>query len=145
LEGARGGQVAGGATLREERWTDPPVLLPPLLSPTSGALLASLTDAHLTTISPVNKPHPRRDVIISGSSRCLYAWVPNEEGGEEEEGGAVAGGSGGGGDAEMELMRRAAAAYAFFDADPGGDSAKKKKGGGGGRGKGRGPPGDDSD
>ncbi|KAJ9522787.1 hypothetical protein QJQ45_019813, partial [Haematococcus lacustris] len=35
---------------------------------TSGALLAALVDHNLTTISPVNKPHPRRDVIVSGSS-----------------------------------------------------------------------------
>jgi hypothetical protein len=36
----------------------------------SGALLAALADRNLTTISPVNRAHPRRDVIVSGSSRC---------------------------------------------------------------------------
>jgi hypothetical protein len=39
----------------------------------SGALMRSLTDANLTTITPVNKPHPRRDIVISGSSRCAPA------------------------------------------------------------------------
>ncbi len=38
-----------------------------------GKQLAALTDPNLTTISPVNKPHPRLDVILSGSSRSLYA------------------------------------------------------------------------
>jgi hypothetical protein len=35
----------------------------------TGVLLQQLTDINLTTICPVNKPHPRRDLIISGSSR----------------------------------------------------------------------------
>ncbi|GFH31697.1 WD_REPEATS_REGION domain-containing protein, partial [Haematococcus lacustris] len=42
---------------------------------TSGALLAALVDHNLTTISPVNKPHPRRDVIVSGSSSDDYDGV----------------------------------------------------------------------
>ena len=42
----------------------------------TGRLLAELVDANLTTISPVNKPHPRLDVIVSGSSRSIYAWRP---------------------------------------------------------------------
>ena len=41
---------------------------------------ASAADPNLTTISPVNKPHPREDVIISGSSRSLYAWRPVPDG-----------------------------------------------------------------
>lgn len=45
----------------------------------TGQLLAELVDPNLTTISPVNKPHPRLDVVISGSSRSLYAWRPVED------------------------------------------------------------------
>lgn len=40
-----------------------------LMSATTGALMGQLVDANLTTISPVNRFHPRRDIIISGSSR----------------------------------------------------------------------------
>lgn len=32
------------------------------------------------TICPVNKPHPRLDMIVSGSSRSLYAWRPTAQG-----------------------------------------------------------------
>eukprot|EP00879_Flechtneria_rotunda_P021498 GHRR01022657.1.p1 GENE.GHRR01022657.1~~GHRR01022657.1.p1 ORF type:complete len:165 (+),score=56.42 GHRR01022657.1:63-497(+) len=35
----------------------------------SGRLLQQLTDLNLNTISPINLPHPRLDIIISGSSR----------------------------------------------------------------------------
>ena len=37
-------------------------------------------DPNLTTISSINKMHPREDVIISGSSRSLYAWRPKPDG-----------------------------------------------------------------
>ena len=47
-----------------------------LLDAQRGQQLAALTDPNLTTISPVNKPHPRLDVIVSGSSRSLFAWRP---------------------------------------------------------------------
>ncbi|KAK9810883.1 hypothetical protein WJX73_005316 [Symbiochloris irregularis] len=50
----------------------------------SGQQLAALTDPNLTTITPVNKPHPRLDLIISGSSRSLYAWRPTRETEAEE-------------------------------------------------------------
>ena len=46
----------------------------------SEFLLTCCADPNLTTISPVNKPHPRQDVIISGSSRSLYAWKPVDDG-----------------------------------------------------------------
>eukprot|EP00887_Chlorella_sp_A99_P006546 scaffold3.g6546.t1 len=76
-----------------------------LIDAATGQLVGQLTDPNLTTISPVNKPHPRCDLIISGSSRSLYAWRPAEdeedeegEGGREGGGGPDAlGGSGGGG------------------------------------------------
>ncbi len=42
-----------------------------IMDASSGVLLQQLTDANLTTICPVNKPHPRRDVIVSGSSRYV--------------------------------------------------------------------------
>lgn len=42
----------------------------------TGTLLASLIDPNLETICPVNKPHPRLDAIVTGSSRSLYVWRP---------------------------------------------------------------------
>ena len=47
----------------------------------TGRLLQQLVDPNFTHISPVNKPHPRLDVIISGASRSLYAWRPAPAGG----------------------------------------------------------------
>lgn len=38
----------------------------------TGQLVAEVMDPNITTISPVNKLHPREDVLASGSSR-LYA------------------------------------------------------------------------
>lgn len=35
----------------------------------NGRLLAALADSNLPTIASVNKPHPTRDLIVSGSSR----------------------------------------------------------------------------
>lgn len=35
----------------------------------SGKLLAEVMDADITTISPVNKLHPRDDILATGSSR----------------------------------------------------------------------------
>jgi len=35
----------------------------------NGCLTAQLFDYNMPTISPVNKPHPTRDLIVSGSSR----------------------------------------------------------------------------
>ena len=46
----------------------------------TGHLLQQLVDPNFTHISPVNKPHPRLDGVISGSSRSLYAWRPVPEG-----------------------------------------------------------------
>lgn len=40
-----------------------------IIDGSSGRLLAALVDGHLETITPVNLPHPRLDIIISGSSR----------------------------------------------------------------------------
>jgi len=108
-----------------------------ILDASSGALLRELIDTNLTTITPVNKMHPRRDVIISGSSRSLYMWAPSQQ--EDEEGGlGVAGPSTpaaeqrGAEAAALEALRRASARFTFFDADPGG-SGEKKKGGSGKR------------
>ncbi|CAI5502681.1 unnamed protein product [Closterium sp. Naga37s-1] len=57
------------------------------LDASSGALLGSAVDPHLTTISPVNLPHPRCDLLATGSSRSIYLWtVPEDaEEGEGEE------------------------------------------------------------
>ena len=51
-----------------------------VLDASTGRLLSQLVDANLSTICPVNKPHPRVDVIVSGSSRSLYAWRPVSKG-----------------------------------------------------------------
>lgn len=40
-----------------------------MLDASTGRLVHQLVDSNLTTISPVNKPHPRKDIIITGSSR----------------------------------------------------------------------------
>ncbi|EFN53251.1 hypothetical protein CHLNCDRAFT_26064, partial [Chlorella variabilis] len=56
-----------------------------LLDASTGALVGELTDPNLTTICPVNLPHPRLDLIVSGSSRSLYAWRPAPEEEEDEE------------------------------------------------------------
>ncbi|GJP78480.1 hypothetical protein CLOP_g8774 [Closterium sp. NIES-67] len=49
------------------------------LDASSGALLASAVDLHLTTISPVNLPHPRCDLLATGSSRSIYIWTVPED------------------------------------------------------------------
>lgn len=38
----------------------------------TGQLVAEVMDPNITTISPVNKLHPRDDVLASGSSRFVY-------------------------------------------------------------------------
>ncbi|GAB2274461.1 DNA damage-binding protein 2 [Dionaea muscipula] len=45
----------------------------------TGRLVAEVMDPNITTISPVNKLHPRVDVLASGSSRSLYIWRPKYE------------------------------------------------------------------
>ncbi|KAM7255868.1 hypothetical protein ACFE04_011609 [Oxalis oulophora] len=44
----------------------------------TGELVAEVMDPNITTISPVNKLHPRDDVLASGSSRSLFIWKPKE-------------------------------------------------------------------
>ncbi|KAJ0984113.1 hypothetical protein J5N97_002469 [Dioscorea zingiberensis] len=43
---------------------------------TSGKLVAEVIEPDITTISPVNKLHPRDDVLATGSSRSLFIWRP---------------------------------------------------------------------
>lgn len=50
-----------------------------LLDAATGELVGELVDPNLTTISPVNKPHPRTEAIVSGSSRSLFVWRPIPE------------------------------------------------------------------
>lgn len=38
----------------------------------TGKLVAEVMDPNITTISPVNKLHPRYDILASGSSRCDF-------------------------------------------------------------------------
>nr|GLL42946.1 protein DAMAGED DNA-BINDING 2 isoform X1 [Ipomoea trifida] len=46
---------------------------------TTGQLVAEVMDPNITTISPVNKLHPRDDILASGSSRSLFIWRPAGE------------------------------------------------------------------
>ncbi|KAH7672934.1 DNA damage-binding protein 2 [Dioscorea alata] len=46
---------------------------------TSGKLVAEVIEPDITTISPVNKLHPRDDVLATGSSRSLFIWRPKED------------------------------------------------------------------
>ncbi|CAM6103070.1 unnamed protein product [Calypogeia fissa] len=50
----------------------------------TGQLVAEVVDKNVLTIVSVNKLHPRQDVMVSGSSRSLFLWRPNEEDDEEE-------------------------------------------------------------
>ncbi|KAL6627472.1 hypothetical protein ACP70R_031198 [Stipagrostis hirtigluma subsp. patula] len=45
----------------------------------SGKLLAEVMDPDITTISPVNKLHPKDDILASGSSRSIFIWKPKTE------------------------------------------------------------------
>jgi len=45
----------------------------------SGKLLAEVMDPDITTISPVNKLHPRDDILATGSSRSIFIWKPKTE------------------------------------------------------------------
>lgn len=42
----------------------------------TGRLVAEVVDPNISTISPVNKLHPREDVLASGSSRSIFVWKP---------------------------------------------------------------------
>ncbi|KAF4358811.1 hypothetical protein G4B88_023095 [Cannabis sativa] len=44
----------------------------------TGQLVAEVIDPNITTISPVNKLHPREDILVTGSSRSLFVWRPKE-------------------------------------------------------------------
>lgn len=44
----------------------------------TGQLVAEVMDPNITTISPVNKLHPREDILASGSSRSLFIWRPKK-------------------------------------------------------------------
>ncbi|WCJ29209.1 damaged DNA binding 2 [Euphorbia peplus] len=45
----------------------------------NGQLVAEVMDPNITTITPVNKLHPRDDILASGSSRSLFIWKPKEK------------------------------------------------------------------
>ncbi|XP_059290572.1 protein DAMAGED DNA-BINDING 2 isoform X1 [Lycium ferocissimum] len=45
----------------------------------TGQLVAEVMDPNITTISSVNKLHPREDILASGSSRSLFIWRPNKQ------------------------------------------------------------------
>ena len=112
-----------------------------LIDAATGANVGMLADPNLTTICPVNKPHPRRELTITGSSRSLYAWKPSEEDDEEEsegekerKGGVGSSGGnaysnalgGGEGSSQGALPLRGSSHYMFFDADGKGGAKKKR-------------------
>ncbi|KAJ4782465.1 DNA damage-binding protein 2 [Rhynchospora pubera] len=47
-----------------------------IIDTATGSLLAEITDPDITTISPVNKLHPRADILVTGSSRSVFVWKP---------------------------------------------------------------------
>ncbi|XP_057726306.1 protein DAMAGED DNA-BINDING 2 [Arachis stenosperma] len=51
----------------------------------TGQLVAEVMDPNITTITPVNKLHPRDDILASGSSRSLFIWKPKETSAPVEE------------------------------------------------------------
>jgi DNA damage-binding protein 2 len=53
----------------------------------TGRLVAALADENLTTVPSVNAAHPSLDVVVTGSSRSVFAWRRRDGGEEEEEDG----------------------------------------------------------
>ncbi|KAK1299259.1 Protein DAMAGED DNA-BINDING 2 [Acorus calamus] len=51
----------------------------------TGQLVAEVMESNITTISPVNKLHPRDDILATGSSRSIFIWRPKEASKPEEE------------------------------------------------------------
>lgn len=107
-----------------------------VLDVSTGQLMHELIDSNLTTISPINKPHPRRDLIVSGSSRSLYLWSPmDEEDDMEGVGTSIRPPASQGGGLALDAFSpaRSSARFVFYDADPGsgkkgtGSSGKKRK------------------
>ncbi|XXG66429.1 hypothetical protein AAC387_Pa05g3910 [Persea americana] len=45
----------------------------------TGQLVAEVRETNITTICPVNKLHPRDDIMASGSSRSIFIWRPKEK------------------------------------------------------------------
>ncbi|KAL9238694.1 hypothetical protein vseg_013083 [Gypsophila vaccaria] len=45
----------------------------------TGQLVAEVIDPNITTITPVNKLHPKDDILASGSSRSLFIWRPKDK------------------------------------------------------------------
>jgi hypothetical protein len=96
-----------------------------MIDAATGATVGTLADPNQPLISPVNKPHPRRPLIVSGASRSLYAWRPAAnaaKGGAAAEAAALDARPGGGGGSRD---------YVFFDADPGASAKKRGKAAGG--------------
>lgn len=52
----------------------------------TGQLVAEVVDKNIITITPVNKLHPRLNVLASGSSRSLFIWRPKDEMGDDDKG-----------------------------------------------------------
>lgn len=96
-----------------------------LLDASTGKQVAQLTDPNLVHICPVNKPHPRQDIIISGSSRSLYAWKPaTQDNGGSDSLEVAASSSAASGDTSVLA---GSANYVFFDADEAANQKQQKK------------------
>lgn len=105
-----------------------------LIDTGTGGAVAELVDPNVTTICPLNKVHPRLDIIITGSSRSLYAWHPRKDDVKEEGIGEGEGGGGGGagpsqGNKEGKKLPGwlQPDAFVLYDADPGSGGKWKGK------------------
>jgi DNA damage-binding protein 2 len=97
-----------------------------VLSASSGRLLAAMRDPNVTTICPVVVPHPRRDVLATGSSRNIYVYEPEAAEDDAEEARAAVDEARGG---ASDAARARGAIPRMLDLDD--DAGKKKKARGG--------------
>jgi ABC-type spermidine/putrescine transport system permease subunit II len=94
----------------------------PLVSPGVAVggllvLLAAMKDANVATICPVAVPHPRREVVATGSSRNIYVWEPEDQDDQTEAERVAAGAD-----------RARAAIPRMLDLDVGAEKKKRGKG-----------------
>lgn len=101
-----------------------------IIDAATGALVDALADPNLGTICPVNKPHPRRDVIVTGSSRSLYAWKPVDP---DDESDYTIIGEGTESFPPGDSVLRPNSKFLFFDADERAQGKKTRRKGGEGK------------
>jgi DNA damage-binding protein 2 len=103
-----------------------------IIDAATGALVDALADPNLTTICPVNKPHPRRDVIVTGSSRSLYAWIHLDRD-DESDSTTIGEGIEGCSQGNRGGLLRPNSKFLFFDADERAQGKKTRRKGGEGK------------